>query len=509
MIKRLFRSVLFMSIAILLVACRLDLPTKNTDPQIDYLPLQILTINDLHGAIEQDKNGRGGLSNLAYLINTIRNENELDDVILVANGDMFQGTAISNMTRGLSVIEAMNLMQFDFMGIGNHEFDWGIEEILKYFDHDESNGEANFPLLNANIFKHADNRLLLPDNSNVHDSLIIEREGVKIGIISYIGDVYDSISQDMVQDYYFDLNIKEDVKQRATEMRKNGVDIVLVNIHGGYANDILRYYYNQDLAKLKDNSGRYLVDAVINGHTHTVQVGAIERSNGVAMPVIQAGAEGGNLGKITLNFDMKARKVVDYKVDMISVGAANQNFDAKVEKVVSDYQAELGVNKTLAMAGETVYYRSNLYNWVTNVMNAATGADIAISNTGGVRSTGNIKKGEPVTLSQMYKIVPFDNNIFIVEATLAQIQSLLNSDYYFYSVAPGVTLNNDQTYKVAIISYVYTSKYLEDLRSEHDVETPLIVRELLIEDLKMKHQNGELFKPNNNPAATITKQLND
>lgn len=64
------------------------------------------------------------------------------------------------MTNGLAVIECMNMMNFDVMGIGNHEFDWEIDTILQYFDGNTENGEANFPLLNANIYLYSDDSLL-------------------------------------------------------------------------------------------------------------------------------------------------------------------------------------------------------------------------------------------------------------------------------------------------------------------------------------------------------------
>ena len=76
----------------------------NLDNEIKYLPLTILSVNDLHGAVEQNGNGEKGLANMSYLINEIRNENFLDDVILIGNGDMFQGTYISNITYGRVVI---------------------------------------------------------------------------------------------------------------------------------------------------------------------------------------------------------------------------------------------------------------------------------------------------------------------------------------------------------------------------------------------------------------------
>ena len=117
-----------------------------------YVEIQILEMNDIHGHIEQDSAGKKGISNAAYLIDGIRAEDQYDNTLLVANGDMFQETAISRLSYGRVVVDCMNEMGVDFMGVGNHEFDWGFNRVLNYFDGDESNGEANFPLINSNIY---------------------------------------------------------------------------------------------------------------------------------------------------------------------------------------------------------------------------------------------------------------------------------------------------------------------------------------------------------------------
>ena len=297
--------------------------------------LTILEVNDLHGYIEQDDDGTGGISNMAYLIDQIRADNPLDDVVLIANGDMFQGTAISNMTYGLAVIECMNMMDFDVMGIGNHEFDWTIENILAYFDGDESNGEADFPLLNANIYLLADDTLLTVIDGNMFTYTIIEREGIQIGVISYVGNIYYSISQVVVADYYFDLDIAGSVTTIANDLRDAGVDIVIVNIHDGDSSGVEYYSVNNQLAQLKATDGTYLVDAVINGHTHSYQSGSISRTNGVAMPVVQAGGKGNAFGEIVLTIDTDTMTVTASTVQLVYVDTAGTNHDTEIETYIT------------------------------------------------------------------------------------------------------------------------------------------------------------------------------
>ncbi|OQX93665.1 MAG: hypothetical protein B6I17_01830 [Tenericutes bacterium 4572_104] len=472
------------------------------------MDLKILSVNDLHGYILQDDDGTGGLSNMAFLINQIRNEDPSDDVILIANGDMFQGTAISNMTNGLAVIECMNMMNFDVMGIGNHEFDWEIDTILQYFDGNTENGEANFPLLNANIYLYSDDSLLTVFGGNVFQYTVIEREGIQVGVISYIGSVYSSISYDKVEDYYFDTDIVDSVASIASDLKDNGVDIIIVNIHGGTTSGIENYYYNEQLAELKDNSGHYLVDIVINGHTHSYQTGSISRYNGTPLLMVQAGAYGNAFGEIELSIDTSSMEIMDYSVKLVNVDSAGTNYDEQIETYIETTEAGLE-DTVLAVAGETITSKSQLEPWTANVMLAATGADIAVANDGGIRSTGNITAGEDVTISQLYEISPFDNTIWLVEMTYDQVMDFISNSYLYYEIADGVLLDSSKTYQVAIISYVYYWNQLDDVRSDSDIDTGLYIRDLLIQDIEIKGNNGELFSPYTNPEASIDLQWNN
>lgn len=474
-----------------------------TQGTLDSLPLTILTINDLHGYIEQDEYGKNGISNMAYLVNEIRDENDYDDVILIGNGDLFQGAFLSNRSYGEVIIDCMNAMEFDAIGIGNHEFDWGIEKILQYFDGIEENGEANFPLLNANIYSVDDDSLLTVDNGNVLESYVVEREGVEVGIISYIGNVYKSIAYDKVREYYFDLNIAYSVEKVASNLKKEGVDFIIVNIHGGSSN-VYNYEYNQELADLKDKNGNYLVDVVINGHTHSKTMGQISRSGATSMPVIQAGEYGNYLGRITLDLDLIDMKVTSFEMEHLSVSYAGTKHDETVQAIVDDYK-ERYPDEFLAVAGESIKYRNDYYNWIGNVMLATTGADIAVHNTGGVRSTGNVTEGQNVMLSQLYEISPFDNNIYLLEVTYYELKELLDREV-FYSLRDGIELKPSGTYTLAVISYVYYWDQLDGVRNEnYDIDTNLFIRDILVEDIKAKNELGQTFAPISNPEATIGK----
>jgi hypothetical protein len=139
-------------------------------------------------------------------------------------------------------------------------------------------------------------------------------------------------------------------------------------------------------------------------------------------------------------------------------------------------------------------------------MIAATGADVGVSNDGGLRSDGNIIAGEDVTLAQLYEICPFDNPIWLIEMTYSEVMDFIANDSLYYEVADGVLLDNSQTYTVAVISYVYYWEQLDNVRSGNDVDTGLYLRDLLVKDIEAKTDNGESFSPYSNPEASIGLQ---
>jgi len=111
------------------------------------IELRILHLNDLHGFVEpyrplDSEELLGGMAYLAARVNVLRQERPS---LLLAAGDMIQGNNWANLFQAQSVIELMNVMRFDAMVVGNHEFDFGQEVLKKRIS------EARFPVLGANV----------------------------------------------------------------------------------------------------------------------------------------------------------------------------------------------------------------------------------------------------------------------------------------------------------------------------------------------------------------------
>ena len=137
-------------------------------------------INDLHGRV-LDSSSQPGIDEMTTFF---RQAEETDDhVVLLAAGDMWQGSAESNLTKGQLVTDWMSSLDFAAMALGNHEFDWGEAPI-------EANADlAAFPLLAINIFDTETGSRV----DYCEASQLITCNGVQIGIIGAIGDIYNSI----------------------------------------------------------------------------------------------------------------------------------------------------------------------------------------------------------------------------------------------------------------------------------------------------------------------------
>ena len=478
--KKIFSILLIL----LLASCDLGGLKKPNNESPKMVNVNIVQMNDIHGHIEQT-NGKNGISNAAFLIDEIRNEDEYDNTLLIGNGDMFQETALSRLSYGEVVIDCMNEMKFDCLGIGNHEFDWGIDRIFNYFDGDETNGEANFPLVNSNIY-YKDK---IVTDEKIYESVLVEKENVKIGVISLIGNVMGSINANMTVDYSFkaqSYEMESIVLDLGSKLKDKGADIIVVNIHDGESSGIDKYEPNEIIGNVKYNN-KYLVDAIINGHTHTKQAGFIQRNNGNLLPVIQSNGGLATIGRIDLEYDTVNKQIADISYKHISVSSAGYNYNEKVEEIVDQYYAN---SKDII---EEVYcknesklsrYNDNLTHYAANLMMKATGATAACGNFGGFR---NDITNSTLNFSNVYALNPFDNHIILCKIKGSDLYKfLMDNKSHNYVYTEDGNFVSDKVYTLAIIDYVYFSYYFKNYRTTDYTDTLLEVRDLMIEDFRLR-----------------------
>ena len=400
------------------------------------------------------------------------------DQIFIHCGDAFQGSYVVGINYGLSMIEALNAMELDCFVIGNHEFDWGLDKIAAYKDGNQSNGEANFPFLGANIYlKGTQTRPSWIDAYHV-----VEKDGVRIGIIGVMGPSQESsILTRYVRDYDF-VDPIDIIRDTASYLRNMGnCDVIVVAAHE-YDADM-----NADIAALSGNSA---VDAIFCAHTHQNILTYEERADSKRRPIVQCYHKNNNLAEVVLTLDDSGNYSTYYATKHLP---GNYNISTRVQTVITRYQDEIDEGNEVIGSVSGGLGESALGRYATDAMLTYTyteydfsEVDVSIINTGGVRAS--IDEGE-ITRAEVYEVFPFNNSVVLVNISGALIKSLItsNSGYLYYDVSASVgsvnSLNDSTIYQLAVIDYVFeNTRYtqFDNVSASDYIETEVILRDLLM-----------------------------
>ena len=437
---------------------RCDKCNKSVLVYIDFF-----AVNDLHGKINDDAKQPGVDELTTYFKLMYQSE---DNVVVLSSGDMWQGSSESNLTKGNLTTEWMNYIGFEGMAIGNHEYDWGSAAI-------ENNSKiADFPLLAINVYAKNDNQRV----DYCKSSVLIERDGVKIGIIGAAGNNYSSIASDMSKDVYFKTGseLTKLVKAESEKLRKQGADIIVYSLHDGHnksssgkgmiADETLAGYYDVSLS-----SGGY-VDVVFEAHPHQNYV--LKDAYGVYH--LQGGGENKGISHLEIAYNSANDNKIVTDAEFIS-NSLYQNLDDDdiVENLLDKYDDELEISsKVLGNNPSTknseyieglvaqLYYEKGIEKW---------GKKYDIVLGGGflkLRSPYYLYAGE-VKYSNLLSILPFDNELVLCSIKGSDLKSKFfetdNEDYHIYYGSYGSSVKNNiqssKTYYIIVDSYTSTYKY--------------------------------------------------
>ena len=257
--------------------------------------LEVLHTNDTHSCImplnpnlaDTAVAGRGGFLRRVAMIKEVRAKNP--DLLLIDSGDFSQGSPFYTMFKGDVEIGLMNLMGYDAVTIGNHEFDFGLENMARIFK------MAKFPVVCANYdFTGTCVEGL------VKPYVIIKRNGLKIGLFGLSPQLEGLVDLSKCKGVTY-LDPVEVGNRVAAELKHDKkCDVVICVSHLGW----LRPDEMGDqklLASSKD------IDLVLGGHSHSYfkALRYVNNADGKAVPVDQNGKNAMYVGKLTLSFDKK------------------------------------------------------------------------------------------------------------------------------------------------------------------------------------------------------------
>lgn len=371
--------------------------------------IDIFSFNDLHGnVLESGKNI--GAAKLAGVIKGYKaRQNDYYGVIPVSAGDLYQGTAISNIKYGAPVTDLLKEIGLVASAIGNHEYDWGANRIAQWAK------DGGFDFLAANIVKKSDNKPV--DYAEPYK--IVEQNGIKIGFIGIATpETAEKTLAANVKDIKF-LDPVETLAKYTEVVKKAGADVVVVIAHSSAIQDSKTKVITGEAADIAKVEG---VDAVISGHNHAFVSGTVDR-NGKAIPVVQGGYNGRGLGSLRFIFNSEndllgVEPSVKELYKDVAILPIDEAVAAKI-KVHNDELAPMMAEKVTTLETRLSHddYKQNITQIgvvVAETMRKIAGTQIGLTNGGGVRRS--LEAG-PVTIGDMYEILPFDNTLVTVKVT--------------------------------------------------------------------------------------------
>lgn len=401
----------------------------------DY-ELNILHINDFHSRIESinkfdstcsaEEEGKnecfGGAARLKTAIDQRRQALSGKNVVLLNAGDNFQGSLFYTTYKGAAEAEFLNLMKFDAMTVGNHEFDDSEDGLATFLD------KVQFPVVTANVKATAASKL----GDRIKPSLVLDVGGQKIGIVGAVTNDTPELSSPGPN-----VTIADDVQTitaAVQDLKGQGVNKIIALTHVGYPRDLAL------IAKIPD------VDIVVGGHSHSLLSNTdpkaegpyptmVDNPGGYKVPVVQAASYSKYLGDLVVNFDDNG-VVKDAKGDPILIDSTFTPDPAVVarvaelakpieelrKKVIGSSEGPIDGDRKVCRVKEC-----SMGNLVADAILDRTknqGVTIAVQNGGGLRASidgGDVTQGEVIT------VLPFQNTLATFEATGADVVKALEN----------------------------------------------------------------------------------
>ena len=410
---------------------------------------------------------------------------EGSNVLLLSGGDNSTGPAISTWFQGESTIEVMNGMGYRASAVGNHEFDFG-QDILR-----ERAAQASFPYLAANLFHEGTTDLV----EMVRPYLLLTVNDTKIGVVGLaLRGTPQVTAAKNVEGLAFG-DYEAALVRWVPVARDEGAQIIIVEAH----------ICPRDLLVLAGKVADLKVDLFLGGHCHQSRATS---SQGAL--VASSSSDWEDYVWTRLVYDASAGRIVESEqkvVDVISMKSAVSKPDPQTQALVEKWE-----ERTRWALGEVIGYTATGLGQQSEAMHsllvdswlwAYEGADVAVSNTGGFRTS--IEAGE-IALSDIVGVLPFDNEIYELEVSgkdIAHALASAGSDLVFGGIShdadgkirldpSGVPLDPVSTYRLLVTDYLYhNTKYPFRLYDNEPYETSIHWRQPVIDWIKAQRSSED------------------
>lgn len=390
-----------------LAADELTLDTANLSGK-----LVIIHTNDTHGADVAVEGQSLGTAGIAQLVKDY--ESAGADVLLVSAGDAIQGDPLVNLSKGSTAIEFMNIAGYDLMVPGNHEFDFGYDNLLKL------KTEADFPLISANILDK------LSGKSVFDESIIFDTDIGKVGFFGITTpETMTKANPNNVAslDFLAGEAMYDVAQKQVDQLEKDGAEYIICVTHLG-TDESSKPNRSTDLIEKVEG-----IDILIDGHSHSVLDGNEEDATIVA----SAGTKLSYAGVVIIDdksIEAKLISAEEYNSVDKDVNDAINKVAAQIDLELSDVFAKTEVLLDGNKAPGVRTQETNLGDFAADAIlwaaRQATGGNVdgAITNGGGIRAS--IEAGD-VTMKDMKTVFPFGNTISTVQVTGSQLLEILEA----------------------------------------------------------------------------------
>ncbi|MFE6335499.1 bifunctional metallophosphatase/5'-nucleotidase [Streptomyces sp. NPDC057798] len=440
-----------------------------------YQDVQLLSFNDFHGNLEPPTSSSGrlteiqpdgsvktieGVGGVEYLAGSLRTAREGHPYsITAAAGDLIGASPLmSALFHDEPTIEAMNALDLDVTGVGNHEFDEGAAELKRMqdggchpkdgcYEEGRTFEGAQFPYLAANVVDEKTGKPMLDP------TYVWEKNGVKVGFIGVtLEGTPGIVTAEGVKGLKF-LDETATINKYARQLQKRGVKSIVALIHEGGAPASEAYNYDCDAAGAgsgisgpivdiaKSVTGK--VDALVTGHTHAAYACTIPDPEGNPRTVTSAASFGRLYTDTSLTYDRRSGDIVRTSVETANHVVVRRNPASDMTDLIAHYKAMSAPieNRPIGWIGSQLDQPktlddSTLGNVIADAQLAYArsvdpSADVALMNPGGVRASlthTSSPAGEGdgvVTYGEAFRVQPFANTVNLVDLTGSQLLTVL------------------------------------------------------------------------------------
>ncbi len=405
------RKMISLLLCVVMCLCGCVALAQETVPMTDLSGhIVILHTNDSHGRVN-DNLGFGRVA-----VAKARLEEAGAVVLLLDAGDTLHGLPFATVSEGESVIEIMNAVGYDAMTAGNHDYNYGAARLA------ELAGMAEFPLMAANVVD--ENGIPLLDGAAV-----IEKGNVRFGVfgLSTPETLYKTNPAN-VEGWTFADPI-ETAREQVAALEAERCTVIIALTHLGL--DETSEVTSAMLAEQVEG-----IDIIVDGHSHTVLEDGLWVEDTL---IVSTGEYIGAIGCIDIDRNGAAAATLLTEADF-GVADVDESIDALIADITAEQDELLNevVGQTAVdLQGAREFVRTgetNLGNLAADAFRMATGADIALTNGGGIRDS--IPAGD-ITKKQLVTVFPFGNYVVTVNVTGEKLMAMLENGVSRYPDADG------------------------------------------------------------------------